>query len=29
MFSSARVRNAMFQPNIGEHDITNLWLANG
>jgi peptide/nickel transport system substrate-binding protein len=29
MFSSARVRNAMFNPNIGEHDITNLWLANG
>ena len=29
MFSSARVRNAIFGPNIGEHDITNLWLANG
>jgi peptide/nickel transport system substrate-binding protein len=29
MFSSARVRNALFNPNIGEHDITNLWLANG
>jgi peptide/nickel transport system substrate-binding protein len=27
MFSSARVKNAMFNPNIGEHDITNLWLA--
>ncbi len=29
MISSSRVRNAMFNPNIGEHDITNLWLANG
>jgi peptide/nickel transport system substrate-binding protein len=29
MLSSARVRNAIFGPNIGEHDITNLWLANG
>jgi peptide/nickel transport system substrate-binding protein len=28
-FSSARTRNVMFQPNIGEVDITNLWLANG
>jgi peptide/nickel transport system substrate-binding protein len=28
-YSSARVRNAIFGPNIGEHDITNLWLANG
>jgi peptide/nickel transport system substrate-binding protein len=29
MLSSARVRNAIFNPDIGEHDITNLWLANG
>jgi peptide/nickel transport system substrate-binding protein len=29
MFSSARVHDAVFGPNIGEHDITNLWLANG
>ncbi len=28
-FSSARVKNVLFQPNIGEVDITNLWLANG
>jgi peptide/nickel transport system substrate-binding protein len=27
-FSSARVRNVIFQPNIGEVDVTNLWLAN-
>lgn len=27
MLSSARVRNAIFNPDIGEHDITNLWLA--
>ncbi len=28
-FASARVRNVLFQPNIGEVDVTNLWLANG
>ena len=28
-FSSARTRNVLFQPNIGEVDVTNLWLANG
>jgi peptide/nickel transport system substrate-binding protein len=33
-YSSARVRGvgfstAIFQPNIGEPDITNIWLANG
>jgi peptide/nickel transport system substrate-binding protein len=28
-FSSARTRNVVFGPNIGEVDITNLWLANG
>ena len=29
-FSSARVPGTrMFTPNIGELDITNLWLANG
>jgi peptide/nickel transport system substrate-binding protein len=28
-FSSARAKNVLFQPNIGEVDITNLWLANG
>jgi peptide/nickel transport system substrate-binding protein len=28
-FSSARTKNVMFSPNIGEVDITNLWLANG
>jgi peptide/nickel transport system substrate-binding protein len=26
-FSSARTRNVLFQPNIGEVDITNIWLA--
>ena len=28
-YSSSRTRNVVFQPNIGEVDITNLWLANG
>jgi peptide/nickel transport system substrate-binding protein len=28
-FASARTRNVIFQPNIGEVDVTNLWLANG
>src|SRR5579862_2133945 len=28
-FASARTRNVVFTPNIGEVDITNLWLANG
>ncbi len=27
MFSSARVKNGMFNPNIGDPDVTNLWLA--
>jgi len=29
MYSSSRVKNAIFGPNIGEHDITNLWLSGG
>jgi peptide/nickel transport system substrate-binding protein len=28
-FSSARTKNVVFGPNIGEVDITNLWLSNG
>jgi peptide/nickel transport system substrate-binding protein len=28
-FASARVKNVLFQPNIGEVDVTNLWLSNG
>jgi hypothetical protein len=33
-YSSSRVRGvgfstAIFAPNIGEPDITNVWLANG
>ena len=33
-YSSARVRGvgfstAIFAPNIGDPDITNVWLANG
>ena len=28
-FSSARTKNVIFTPNIGEVDITNLWLSNG